>query len=274
MKNIKQSDSKMRNISNLLFKNRSKIEGEYFKRKDLDFFINHILEILFIQKAQKKIKSEKKLIIELVKLEKLLTSITKRFVKSEVAKKVAKNLMEVLPEIQKKLIDDAEFIFSEDPASNSIDEVVLCYPGFYAIATHRIAHEIYLQDVPVLARLISEISHEKTGIDINPGAQISSPFFIDHGTGIVIGETTVVGSRVKIYQGVTLGALSVKRSLRTKKRHPTIEDGCVIYANATILGGDTVIGRNTIIGGNVWITSSVPANSQVYNKSEYSLSTR
>lgn len=264
-----------KNIAELLFKSRKTQEGEFFKRHELEVFILKSLEVLFVQLSPHKISSAKALDKKLNDLAKLLSKLLKRFsVSTSQIKKISETYIECLPEIQCQLTVDAEFIFNEDPASDTIDEVILCYPGFYAIATHRLAHQLYKLKVPVLARLISEISHEKTGIDINPGAQIASPFFIDHGTGVVIGETTIIGRGVKIYQGVTLGALSVKRSLRHKKRHPTIEEGCVIYANATILGGDTVIGKNTIVGGNVWLTSSVKPNSQVYNKSEYTLSER
>jgi len=142
------------------------------------------------------------------------------------------------------------------------------YPGFYATAVHRLSHWLTLQKVPVLPRLFSEYAHSKTGIDIHPGATIGESFSIDHGTGVVIGETTVIGKNVKIYQGVTLGALSVNKELATQKRHPTIEDNVVIYSGATILGGETIIGRDSIIGGNVWLTNSVPSNSVVYHKSE------
>jgi serine O-acetyltransferase len=161
---------------------------------------------------------------------------------------------------------DAQSIVSGDPAATSVDEVILCYPGFYAIATYRLAHELYLLGVPTLPRMMTEHAHTKTGIDIHPGAKIGEHFFIDHGTGIVIGETSQIGNHVKIYQGVTLGALSVKKSLQNSKRHPTIEDYCVIYANATILGGETIIGTQSVIGGSTWITSSVPPKSTILRK--------
>ncbi|MGD9101474.1 MAG: serine acetyltransferase, partial [Anaerolineae bacterium] len=144
-------------------------------------------------------------------------------------------------------------------------EVIVAYPGLTAISTHRLAHFLYQREVPLLPRIMNEYVHHQTGIDIHPGATIGDSFFIDHGTGVVVGETTVIGAHVKIYQGVTLGALSVKKSLARKKRHPTIEDRVVIYAGATILGGDTVIGRDSVIGGNVWLIHSVPPGSRVYN---------
>ncbi|MEW6196834.1 MAG: serine O-acetyltransferase EpsC [Bacteroidota bacterium] len=173
-----------------------------------------------------------------------------------------------IPEIDKMLWNDAEAIFKGDPAAESIDEVILAYPGFMAIIIYRFAHELYLLSIPIIPRILTEYAHEKTGIDIHPGATIGSPFFIDHGTGIVIGETTVIGKNVKLYQGVTLGALSVDKNLAQTKRHPTIEDDVIIYSQAVILGGNTIIGKNSIIGGNSWIAQSIPANSIVYNKSE------
>ena len=145
---------------------------------------------------------------------------------------------------------------------------MLCYPGYYAIAIYRLANEIYRMQIPILPRAMSEYAHRKTGIEIHPGATIGRNFYIDHGTGIVIGETTEIGNNVKIYQGVTLGAMYVEKSLQNTKRHPTIEDNVIIYAGSAILGGDTVIGRNTVIGGNVWLIESVVPNSVVYHKAE------
>lgn len=180
----------------------------------------------------------------------------------------AEKFIQKIPLIDKMLWDDAEAIFKGDPAAESIDEVILAYPGFMAIVIYRFAHELCLLSIPIIPRILTEYAHEKTGIDIHPGAKIDSPFFIDHGTGIVIGETTVIGKNVKLYQGVTLGALSVDKNLAQTKRHPTIEDDVIIYSQAVILGGNTIIGKNSIIGGNSWITQSIPANSIVYNKSE------
>jgi serine O-acetyltransferase len=181
---------------------------------------------------------------------------------------VAAAFFQSLPEIHRQLLIDAAAIERGDPAAESVDEVILAYPGFLAIAVHRIAHRLSDLGVPLLPRVLSEWAHERTGIDIHPGATLGNPVVIDHGTGIVIGETAVIGNNVKLYQGVTLGALSVNKSLASTKRHPTIENDVVIYANATILGGDTVIGEGSLIGGNTWITSSVPPNSIVYQRSE------
>jgi serine O-acetyltransferase len=173
-----------------------------------------------------------------------------------------------LPQMAEKLIKDARFILDYDPAAKSLDEIILSYPGFYAIAIYRLAHILYAQNIPILPRMMSEQAHSKTGIDINAGAKIGFPFFIDHGTGIVIGETTVIGNYVKLYQGVTLGALAVRKEDAAIKRHPTIEDNVVIYAGSTILGGDTTIGHDCIIGGNTWITQSVPSFSVVYHTAQ------
>lgn len=173
-----------------------------------------------------------------------------------------------LPSIRKTLIKDAEFILAGDPAATELVEVIAIYPGFFAIFCYRIAHYLSRQSVPLLPRMITEYAHKVTGIDIHPGAEIGCPFGIDHGTGIVIGETATIGNNVKVYQGVTLGALSVDKSRASKKRHPTIEDNVILYAGCTILGGSTIVGRNSIIGGNVWLTESINPFSVVYHKSE------
>jgi serine O-acetyltransferase len=181
---------------------------------------------------------------------------------------VADHFFAALPSIYDKLWRDAAAIHAGDPASESVDEVIAAYPGFFAIFAYRVAHEFYLREVPLFPRIVGEYAHLRTGIDIHPGARIGDSFFIDHGTGVVVGETTIIGDNVKLYQGVSLGALSVSKAMARTKRHPTIEDNVVIYSNATILGGDTVIGHDSIIGGNVWLTESVPAYSVVYHKSE------
>ena len=169
-----------------------------------------------------------------------------------------------LPAIRESLIEDARAILAGDPAAISQTEVITTYPGFYTLSVYRIAHALHSLGAALLGRMLSEIAHGKTGIEIHPGAQIGRRFCIDHGTGIVIGETVNIGDDVKMYQGVTLGALSVQKEMARTKRHPTIEDGVVIYAGATILGGDTVIGANSIIGGNTWIVKSVPPDSRIY----------
>ncbi|MBP5752387.1 MAG: serine acetyltransferase [Treponema sp.] len=174
------------------------------------------------------------------------------------AKKTAQALIEEIPEIRRKVGLDVQAAFQGDPAAKSTEEVIVSYPGLEAIVIYRIARFLCVSGVPVIPRIMSEYAHGKTGIDINPGANIGESFFIDHGTGVVIGESCSIGNNVKIYQGVTLGALSVKKELMNTKRHPTIEDNVTIYANATILGGETVIGEGSTIGGNTWVTKSVP----------------
>ena len=176
--------------------------------------------------------------------------------------------MEQLPDIYAWLQQDAEAIFEADPAARSVDEVILTYPGFYAIAIYRIAHALHGLGFPLLPRVLTELAHQRTGVDIHPGATIGRRFVIDHGTGVVIGETTLIGTGVKIYQGVTLGALQVQKALADKKRHPTLEDAVVVYANATILGGGTVVGRGSIIAGNAFITHTIPPESVVTRRSE------
>ena len=169
-----------------------------------------------------------------------------------------------VPGAFEELSCDALAITRLDPAASCLEEIILCYPGFYAITVYRMAHILYKLKIPVLPRIMGEYAHEKTGIDIHPGAQIDSPFFIDHGTGIVIGETAHIGKEVRIYQGVTLGAVTVEKHMANTKRHPTIEDHVVIYAGSTILGGNTVVGHHTVVGGNTWITESILPHSVVY----------
>jgi serine O-acetyltransferase len=183
------------------------------------------------------------------------------------AEKVALELVAQIPEIRRRVRMDVEAAFDGDPAARSHEEVILAYPGIEAVLVHRIAHALWTMDVPLLPRMMSEHIHGLTGIDIHPAAVIGDYFFIDHATGVVIGETTIIGDHVKVYQGVTLGAMSVQKSQCSKKRHPTIEDDVTIYSGATILGGQTVIGKGSIIGGNVWITSSIPPNSRVFYQS-------
>lgn len=173
-----------------------------------------------------------------------------------------------LPEMYRILNTDIDAINQGDPAATGVFEVIRAYPGFYALSFFRIAHALHKLEVPLLPRILTEYAHSKTGIDIHPAAQIGEHFMIDHGTGIVIGETSVIGEHVKMYQGVTLGALSIKKNMAKNKRHPTIEDNVVIYSGATILGGNTLIGEGSVIGGNVWLTQSVPPGSLVYHNPE------
>ena len=181
------------------------------------------------------------------------------------AEELTLKFMEEIPKVQDLLMKDVDATLAGDPAAGSKDEVILAYPGLYTIFIYRYAHVLYELKVPLLPRIMSEYAHGKTGIDINPGATIGEYFFIDHGTGIVIGETAIIGDYVKIYQGVTIGALSTRKgqALAGIKRHPTIEDHVIIYANATILGGDTVVGRNATVAGNTFVTESIPADAKV-----------
>jgi serine O-acetyltransferase len=186
---------------------------------------------------------------------------------------LAEKFLDMLPAIHEALTLDAEAIEAGDPAAHGTAEVVLAYPGFQALAYHRVAHALHLEGIPLVPRMISEIAHGRTGVDIHPAAAIGRSCCIDHGTGVVVGETAIIGNDVKLYQGVTLGALSVSKQASGTKRHPTIEDRVVIYANATVLGGDTVVGSDSVIGGNVWLTHSVPPNSLVYHQSQVKVRT-
>lgn len=187
---------------------------------------------------------------------------------NEKGHEISLKVLESIPSIRKILATDVRAAFDGDPAAKSYDEIIFSYPGIYAITVYRVAHELYHFEVPLLPRIMTEYAHSKTGIDIHPGAHIDESFVIDHGTGVVIGETTTIGKNVRIYQGVTLGALSLTKdavkNLRGKKRHPTIEDDAIIYSGATILGGDTIIGARSVIGGNVWITESIPPDTRVF----------
>ena len=238
------------------------IGGDYIipKKSEAEEFINDLLFLLFPFVFSS--EEDKEEIV--MRIENYILKIGK-------SKDLTVRFLSKLALIKKQILMDASAIYEGDPAATSSEEIILCYPGFFATAVYRISHLLQLEGVMYLPRLMSEIAHEKTGIDIHPGAKIGSSFCIDHGTGVVIGETAIIGDKVKIYQGVTLGAKSFKADnngslIKGGKRHPTIGNRCVIYAGATILGGDTVIGDNSIIGGNVWLTHSVPENSRIYYK--------
>ena len=228
----------------------------------LDSWLQQILSFLFPEFHARENCSKESLLDAWFLGQKDLEKLV-RFENEEGAAQAVTAFYRSLPRIYEKLLLDAQAIERGDPAATGLSEVIRTYPGFYAIAVYRMAHGIFSLGYPKIARLLTELAHGKTGIDIHPGALIGDRFFIDHGTGIVIGETTVIGNDVKLYQGVTLGALSVKKELANIKRHPTIEAGVVIYAGATILGGETVVGKSSVIGGNVWLTQSVPAGSLV-----------
>ena len=201
-----------------------------------------------------------------LRLEELLSPLEREL--PYASNRVALSFFDRMPGIYNLLAEDAHNFVKSDPAAENLEEVILCYPGFFALVVYRIAHILYTLKVPVLPRVMTEYAHSKTGIDIHPGAEIGKNCFIDHGTGIVIGETAVVGKNVKIYQGVTLGALYVNKDLADMKRHPTIEDNVILYAGCTILGGNTVVGHDTLVGGNVWITESVLPHSVVYRENK------
>jgi serine O-acetyltransferase len=222
------------------------------------------LVLLFPQFAAAGADSGDRVRAELIELcDRLGSFIIAQGKSPEAALDVTTAFAESLPAMREALRDDAVATYDADPAARSTDEVVLAYPGFFAMACYRMAHRLDELGVELLPRLITEFAHRETGIDIHPGARIGHSLAIDHGTGIVIGETSVIGDRVRLYQGVTIGALSVQKDLAQHQRHPTIEDDVVIYANATILGGETVIGAGSVIGGNVWLTHAVPAGSIV-----------
>jgi serine O-acetyltransferase len=187
---------------------------------------------------------------------------------AEEARRVATEFLERLPAVRDALVLDVQAAYDGDPAASSLDEVILAYPGMLAVTVHRVAHELHVLGVPLMPRIMSEWAHSRSGADIHPGARIGRSFFIDHSTGVVVGETTTIGSNVKLYQGVTLGALSIPRDergrvIRDTKRHPTVEDGVTVYANATVLGGHTVLGADSVVGGSVFVTTSVPPGSRV-----------
>ena len=254
-------------IQQLLERNKQSC-GNFPNKAMAEQFIDGLFTFLFASCIEKS-HVESSLLESYQQRKNLLETILKDVLKDDVlVKQHAISFFDELPNIYQRLIIDAQATLAFDPAATTIEEVLIAYPGFYATAVHRIAHQLQMQEIPILPRLLSEYAHSKTGIDIHPGATIGNAFTIDHGTGIVIGETAIIGKNVKIYQGVTLGALSVIKINASKKRHPTIEDNVVIYSGATILGGKTIIGHDSTIGGNVWLTNSVEPHSLVYHKSQ------
>ena len=254
-------------IQQLLERNKQSC-GNFPNKAMAEQFIDGLFTFLFASCIEKK-HEESSLLESYQQRKTILETILNDVLKDNaLVKQQTISFFYELPNIYQRLIVDAQATLAFDPAATTIEEVLVAYPGFYATAVHRIAHQLQLQEIPILPRLLSEYAHSKTGIDIHPGATIGDAFTIDHGTGIVIGETATIGKNVKIYQGVTLGALSVIKINASKKRHPTIEDNVVIYSGATILGGKTVIGHDSTIGGNVWLTNSVEPHSLVYHKSQ------
>lgn len=251
---------------NKVLEKKNSSSGGFFDKTKMEDFVRELYSVLFLSQE---VNTAAQLRNNFEQLRKLLLDLIKSIAPDEVvAEKHTQGFFLALPEIYSKLILDAESILEFDPATESLEEILLSYPGFFATYVYRISHQLWIQKVKTLPRIISEYGHSRTGIDIHPGAVIGEHFFIDHGTGIVIGETTRIGNHVKLYQGVTLGALNVSKDKANEKRHPNIEDHVIIYSGATILGGETTVGRDSIIGGNVWITQNVPPNSLVYNKSE------
>lgn len=240
----------------------------YFDKKRIEKFTDNLFHFLF-QLEDRKYHSKEALEIKIDQFKNELTALLFHINKDvSSTKEVVEAFFNALPQIYFNLLDDAKSILNNDPAATCLQEIFIAYPGFYAISIYRFAHQLHQQQVNLIPRIWTEYGHSKTGIDIHPAAKIGNSFFIDHGTGIVIGETCVIGNHVKLYQGVTLGAISVSKEKANTKRHPTIEDNVVIYAGATILGGETTIGENSIIGGNVWLTESVTSNSMIYSKSK------
>ncbi|MBL3547762.1 serine O-acetyltransferase EpsC [Chryseobacterium sp. KMC2] len=254
------------NLIKRIHQSKQNTTHEFFDKTKTKAFVKDLYQVLFLPQ---RIDTEDQLKKSFAALhDSLFNMIITITGSEEEAETNVNTFFEVLPELYDQLVLDARSILQFDPAAESIEEIYLAYPGFFATYVYRISHQLWNQKVRILPRVISEYAHSKTGIDIHPGAIIGKSFFIDHGTGIVIGETTVIGNHVKIYQGVTLGALNVSKEKANQKRHPNIEDHVIIYSGATILGGSTTIGRESIIGGNVWITQDVPSHSLVYHKSE------
>ena len=253
-------------MDKIFFEKLSSYQSKNWVRAiDSEIIFNWIDDLFFILFPEKPLdvnEIESLWIKNTADFEKLLSKLSINKSNDEISK-ISKQFYQIIPEVYESLQKDAQAILNTDPAADCISEIINSYPGFLAIAFYRISNAISNLEVKMLPRIISEYAHSKTGIDIHPNAKIDVPFIIDHGTGIVIGETCIIGKNVSIYQGVTLGALQVDKSMEDKKRHPTVEDNVIIYANATILGGSTIIGNNSVIGGNSFITKSVNPYSMV-----------
>ncbi|MBO9571115.1 MAG: serine acetyltransferase [Chitinophagaceae bacterium] len=250
-----------------LYNRRQKNVLDIPENESVKDFTDKLFNLLFIPQSTRNLSAadiEKELNSLSSYLTTLIYHVTHDVTNSQL---IAEKFFDKLPEIYNTSLKDAEVIARFDPAASSVEEVLVAYPGFYAVAIYRLAHQLFLEGIPTLPRLLTEYAHRQTGIDIHPGATIGESFFIDHGTGIVIGETAVIGNNVKLYQGVTIGGL-LSEEKTEGRRHPIIEDNVTIYGGAVILGGNTVIGRESIIGGNVWLTQSVPSHSYVYQNHE------
>ena len=250
-----------------IFNKQQKVEAVP-SNKDIALWAIHLIGLLFPEQSNDNYANADEIESTFNQLKKELKTIldsTQACVNCD-NQVITNQFFEFIPELYRILKTDVKAILDGDPAAKTEFEVIRTYPGFYAIFFYRIAHQLIIKNTPLIPRILTEYAHSKTGIDIHPAAIIGEYLYIDHGTGTVIGETAIIGNHVKLYQGVTLGALSVAKNMAGIKRHPTVKDHVVIYSGATILGGDTVIGENTIIGGNVWLTQSVPADSVVYHK--------
>ncbi|WP_185864258.1 serine O-acetyltransferase [Blattabacterium cuenoti] len=255
------------NILEIIFENNKK--KDYFpNKKKLEYFVDSLFKFLFT--PDKSILENKFFFIK--NYEYLQNILCEILIELNIERQnyinICKIFFENLSKIYKTLIIDANSILKFDPAATVIEEIFLSYPGFFATSIYRMAHQLWKQKVPIIPRLMTEYAHSKTGVDIHASAEIGKSFVIDHGTGVVIGSSAKIGNEVKIYQGVTLGAIYVNKKLMNKKRHPTIEDRVTIYSGATILGGETIVGHDSVVGGNVWITKSIPPFSIVYQKNE------
>jgi serine O-acetyltransferase len=259
----------MKQFAEELFEMNTSLSADVPSLKATQRWVRDLVNLLFPIKENRHVSLEEieaGLLRLKLRLEELMIPLEKEL--AAPPKQIATVFFEKLPDTFTLLTGDAKTFVTSDPAAEKLEEVILCYPGFFSLIVYRIAHILYLQKVPVIPRVMTEYAHSKTGIDIHPGAEIGKNCFIDHGTGIVIGETAVVGDNVKIYQGVTLGALFVKKNLANTRRHPTIENNVILYAGCTILGGNTIVGHDTIVGGNVWITESVLPHSVVYRENK------
>jgi len=257
----------MKDIQSILLQRKQDATDALPNKKQALTFIDRLIDVLYMDDDTQQIHSEE-LEKAFADLAQLLNALLGKARISDETEDNWQVFYAALPDLYQKGMADAKALFDSDPAAHSLQEVIHTYPGFYAMAIHRISHYFWQHQIKLLARIFSEYVHSKTGIDIHPGAKIGMGFAIDHGTGIVIGETSEIGDRVKIYQGVTLGAFSVSKTLAQNKRHPSIGDDVVIYSNATILGGTTLVGKGSIIGGSAWLTHSVPSNSVVFHANE------
>ena len=253
--------------------NKGKSQEDVPQNSVISEWADALIAVIFPEHSRSRFSSLEQLETEFMKLQKelvIMLNATKACCDSN-NEKIAADFFKGIPELYRILNTDVDAIFAGDPAAKSEFEVIRAYPGFLAICFYRIAHLLLQLRVPLLPRILTEHAHSQTGIDIHPAARIGEYCMIDHGTGVVIGETSVIGDHVKIYQGVTLGALSVDKSMASVKRHPTIEDHVIIYSNATILGGDTIVGHHSVIGGNVWLTNSVAPGSMLYHNAEITM---